>query len=305
MKNYLLVLVFIISFLVLNAQDQIGTVAEKTSDNSFELGVRYFQKENLQQAEANFLRTLKNNPDHIDALKYLAEIAIAQEKIPIVEYYYSRVLKLNSEDVDALISLGVIQLNTGNIEQAENFLKRALENEPDNELALFNVGVLYGANGNLSLASETLIRVISINPDNAKYYQTLGIYFLLQDHVPDAEAMFLKSIALDRKSIDSRKGLAIIYQNQNKLTYSKKYINELETLSPNMPSLNLLKAKQHYLQGELELAIDSARKELEEYPLSPDAYYFLVDLYKIKGEDGKANDLSVTVQKLHEIDNAK
>ena len=305
MKNYLLVLVFIISFLVLNAQDQIGSMAEKSPDNSFEIGIQYFHKENLQQAEVNFLKTLKNNPDHIDALKYLAEIAIAQKKIPIVEYYYSKVLELNTEDVDALISLGVIQLNTGNFEQAEIFLQRALENEPNNELALFNLGVLYGAAGKLSTATETLKKVISINPGNGKYYQTLGLYLLLQDRYSDAEAMFLKSLTLDQNLIDSRKGLVIIYQNQNKLTSSQKYIHDLEVLSPNLPSLNLLKAKQYYLNNEIEMAIDYAQQEIEENPLEPDAYYFLVGLYKIKGEDRKADALSIAAQKLNEMDNAK
>lgn len=299
MKINLLVSTLIFYLVVLNAQDDVGSATAKIYNESYEKGVEYFNREKLEQAEMFFQKVLKNNPDDIKTLKFLAEIAIAQQNFPDVEHYFGKVLKLEPDDQDALINLGVIKLNEGNLVQAEKLLLNAVENEPNNELALFNLGVLYGADGNFSSATELLNKVISINPNKSKYYETLGMYFLLQDNYSDAEAMFLKALTIDKKLLESRKGLVIIYQIQNKLTRSQEYINDLEAISPELPSLNLLKAQQHYLKKEIFLAIDFAKQAIEENPLQPDAYYLLGDLYKIKGEEIKADNFLNIAEKLN------
>ncbi|MDO8550519.1 MAG: tetratricopeptide repeat protein, partial [Ignavibacteria bacterium] len=259
--------------------------------------VKYFSEGNIEKAEENFQIALSNKPDNLSTLKYLAQIAIAKQNLPMIKFYYDKVLELDSNDEDALISLGVIYLNNGNIKSAEELFIKAVNNQPDNELALFNLGVLYATIGEFSKAVNTLNKLISTNPNNGEYYQTLGMYYLTQGIFTKAEFNFLKALKLDTKLIEARKGLIILYQNQNELNKSSKLINELEAISPDLQYLNILKANQHYLREEINSAIKYALAEISKYPDEPDAYFLLNDLYRVNGDFLKAENTLIKAKK--------
>jgi len=296
----ILILVAVSSFILLQAQNISESTAKKEFKQSYDKGVKCFFKGNILKAEENFQTALKNKPDDINTLKYLAEISIAHQNIPKIQYYYEKVLELDPNDEDALISLGVINLNKDNFEKAETFLTKAVNNQPKNELAYFNLSVLYETIGEFPKAVNTLEKLISINPFNSEYYQTIGLFYLAQNHYSSAEKNFLKALQLNDNLIESKKGLIIIYQNQNKLKESLKYINELEAISPDIQHLNILKANQQYLEGKIETAIKYALLEIKKHPDEPDAYYMVSDLYKINGDEPESNIYFKKAEKLNE-----
>jgi tetratricopeptide (TPR) repeat protein len=295
----------VFSFVLLKAQDKTSPFNSINFNELYEYGVKNFSTGNIEESENYFLEALKIKPNDITILKYLAEIAVANKNLIMISYYYDKVLTLDSRDEDALISLGVIHLNYGNIKRAKEFLLEAVNNEPKNELALFNLSILYGTIGEYSTAVNALKKLISYNPYNAKYYETIGMYYLSQNLFSDAEDNFLEALRYDKNLIESRKGLVILYQNQSELNESLKYIKELETLIPDLQDLNILKAYQQYLQGEIETAIKYALQENEEYPEEPDAYYLLSDLYKITGNELKSRYYLERAKKLNKDYSAK
>lgn len=305
MKLIYMSFAIVLSFVLLKAQDNTNPVNSINFNELYEYGVKNFSIGNIEESENYFLEALKIKPNDITILKYLAEIAIANKNLIKISYYYDRVLTVDSSDEDALISLGVIYLNKGKTERAEDFLLKAVNNQPENELALFNLSVLYGTIGEFSTAVNTLKKLISFNPYNGKYYETIGMYYLSQNLFSDAEDNFLEALRNDKNLIESKKGLIILYQNQNELNESLKYIKELETIIPDLQDLNILKAYQQYLQGEIETAIKYALQENEEYPEEPDAYYLLSDLYKINGDELKSRHFLERAKKLNKDYSAK
>lgn len=137
-----------------------------------------------------------------------------------------------------------------------------------------------------------------MNPFNGEYHQTLSMYNLIQNYSSEAEVNFLEALKNDNNLIEARKGLVILYQNQNRLNESLEFIKELEAISHGMQHLNILKANQYYLQDEIESAIKYTTKESEEYPDEPDAYYLLSDLYKINGNELKSRSFLEKAEKL-------
>lgn len=300
MKKLLTFIVLLTFFTFLNAQNISNSDSTNKFSQAYNQGVKYFFEENNLKAEENFRAALRLKPDDKNTLKYLAEISIANQNIHKTQYYYERVLELNSNDEDALVSLGVINLHTGNFEKAENLLNKAVNNKPDNELALFNLSVLYENTGEFQKALNTLKRLISINPYNGEYFQTIGLFYLTQSLYTDAEKKFLEALRLDDNLNEARKGLVIIYQNQNELKESSKYLNELEEISPGLQHLNILKANQQYLEGKIKTAIKYALLEIKKHPEEPDAYYLISDLYKINGDELVSRIYFEKAEKLNE-----
>lgn len=300
MKTILILVAVLLSFIFIKAQNVSELAAEKEFKQSYDKGVKYFFEGNILKAEENFQTSLETKPDDLNTLKYLAEISIANQSVSKIQYYYEKVMKLNSNDEDALVSLGVINLQTGNFEKAEILLVKAVNNQPKNEQALFNLSVLYEIKGEFPKAVNTLEKLISINPLNSEYYQTIGLFYLAQSHYSSAEKNFLKALQLNDNLIESKKGLIIVYQNQNKLKESLKYINELEVISPDIQYLNILKAYQQYLEGKIETAIKYALLEIKKHPEEPDAYYLISDLYKINGDELESRIYFEKAEKLNE-----
>lgn len=296
MKKFIIMFLLIVPSFYVKGQERIEEGHQDSFVKNYNEGIESFSNGNIKKAEIYFLNALEKKPDDINTLRYLAQVAIANQNLSDIKYYYNKVLNLDSNDESALISLGVIYLNNGNMKKAEDLLVKAVNNQSDNEQALFNLGVLYGTKGEFSKAISTLNKLIKIDPNKGEYYETLGLFYLSHTIYPDAELNFLKAIKLDQNLTEARKGLIIIYQNQLKLNESLKFINELDSISPDVQYLNILKATQYYLQGKVDKAIQYALIELKNFRDEPDVYYLLSDLYSETGNETKSK------QYLHEAE---
>lgn len=296
--------VFIFTFSFLNIFSQIPTKYQKKNlfNKTYYEGVKYFFENDFNSAEKYFKEALEYKPGDTNTLLYLAELSIAQLNFNKVEFYSKIILEIIPDNFDATLNLGVIYLNKGELKKAESLLLKALNVQPNNENVLFNLAVLYANKGNYDSAIESLQKTIELNPNTGIYYQTLGLYYLIQNKYDKAENIFLKSLKIDNTLLESRKGLVIIYQNRIALESAAKYLNELESLEPDMMYLNLLKAVQNYLKGDINAAIQFANKEINMYPMSPDGYYLLSDLYSLTDNKSKAGSIFSKAEKLMQQD---
>jgi len=298
-NNYLLLDILVLFSLTIYSQGNYGDEQSGSyADSLFKVGERYFLENNLYEAKEIFTKLLYQTPENLQTLEYLSQIAIAQQDLSSVKFYNEKILILDTDNIDALISLGVIYFNEHLLSEAEAQFDKVLNIEPDNESVLYNLGVLYGTKGEFHKAEITLNHAAQINPLNSKIYQTLGLFYLQNQSYVDAESNLLKAISIDKNLLEARKGLIILYQNQNKLDQSSKYIKEIETVSANYPQLNLLIANQKFLEGETDSAITYALKEIQEKPDQADAYYFLSTLYGLNGEEIKSNNAFAKAEKL-------
>lgn len=300
LKNIFLLLIILVQ-LPLTTYSQ-GNIEKENSngyaDSLFRIGEKYFLEHNIDEAKKIFTKYLILIPDDKRSLEYLSQIAIAKQDIPSIKFYNEEIIRLDYNNIDALISLGVIYFNEGLYTKAENLFLKAISIEPVNEEALYNLGVLYSATGNVHSAVDLLNSAAKINPQNGKIYQTLGLFYLQNQSYDEAEKILLKAVSIDQGLIEAKIGLIILYQNQNRLKKSAKYINQIIKSSPNYPQLNLLIANQKFIVGETDSAIVYALKEIQEEPNQADAYYFLSTLYSKRGELLKSQNAIYMAEKL-------
>jgi len=293
MKNKYIFLV-ILSFFSVEMYSQ----NHKKAESLFKQGEAYLQENNFNEAKKVFIDYLERFPENIKALTYLSQIAIAQQNIPSIKFYNERILSLDKNNVDALIILGVIYSIQRDFNKAKDFLNKAITIQPDNAMALFNLGIVYGTAGELYNSVIALNKAAEIEPRNGKIFETLGMFYLQNELTDEAEIYFKKSLVVSPDLIEARKGLIILYQSQNNLEKSLRYIQQLEILSPDLPQLNLIKANQEYLEGRYNDAVKSVQIEIEKNPDDADAYYLLANLYKIMGEKSKSSEAFSIAEKL-------
>ncbi|OGU52159.1 MAG: hypothetical protein A2006_00550 [Ignavibacteria bacterium GWC2_35_8] len=293
MKNKYLIFV-ILSFFSVGMYSQ----SDKKAEALFNQGESYFKENNFNEAKQMFINYLERFPEDIKTLTYLSQIAIAQQNIPSIKFYNERILSLDKNNVDALIILGVIYSIQRDFNKAKDFLNKAITIQPDNAMALFNLGIVYGTAGELYNSVIVLNKAAEIEPQNEKIFETLGMFYLQNELTVEAEIYFKKSLVVSPDLIEARKGLIILYQSQNKLEKSMRYIQQLEILLPDLPQLNLIKANQEYLEGRYKDAVKSVMIEIEKNPDDADAYYLLGNLYKIMGEKSKSGEAFSIAEKL-------
>ena len=293
MKNKYLLFV-ILAFFTIGMYSQ----SDKKAEVLVKQGEAYLQQNKFNEAKKVFIDYLERFPEDIKALTYLSQIAIAQQNIPSIKFYNERILSLYKNNVDALIILGVIYSIQRDFDKAKDFLNKAITIQPDNATALFNLGIVYGTAGELYNSVIALNKAAEIEPRNGKIFETLGMFYLQNELTDEAEIYFKKSLVVSPDLIEARKGLIILYQSQNNLEKSLRYIQQLEILSPDLPQLNLIKANQEYLEGRYNDAVKSVQIEIEKNPDDADAYYLLANLYKIMGEKSKSSEAFSIAEKL-------
>jgi tetratricopeptide (TPR) repeat protein len=297
MKYKYYILVILCLSVKIGAQN-VSIENDKTSTALFQQAEGLFLINEFTEAKKMFIKYLEQNPDDLNSLIYLSQIAVAQQNIPSIKFYNKRILSVEPTNIDALINLGVLYSVEQNYDKAVEFLSKAVKVDQDNELALFNLGVVYGTSGDLNNAVSTLNQAAKINPNNGEIFLTLGMFYLQSELYDEAEINFKRAIDISNNLTEALKGLVILYQYQGKLNESANFIRQLEELSPNLKQLNLLKANQKYLEGEIENAIKLTLEEISKYPDDADAYYLLGNLYSLTGEYKKSKEALNHAEKL-------
>ena len=123
--------------------------------DSDELGKKYRQLE----------QSLKNDPDNVDSLYYLAitEDQMGQTNSALAHYH--KALILSPRDEDVLKNIGLIYLKMGKPDMAEDYLLRAKSSNPQNDEIILALGRAYFSSG--------------------KYLKALDCYLSIKDKVFD------------------------------------------------------------------------------------------------------------------------
>jgi tetratricopeptide (TPR) repeat protein len=101
-------------------------------------------KQDIESAITKYMRRLKENPDDIEALKYLGGIFMQMEAWDKACFFLERGVKIAPHDSEFLINLATCYFFLKKYKDAAIYLERLLKIEPDNYMAKFNLAYLYG-----------------------------------------------------------------------------------------------------------------------------------------------------------------
>lgn len=147
-----------------------------------------FSSGNLTQAKAEYLRTLKAEPQNSDALNGLAAIALREGQPAVAEDYYLRALQADPRDSTATAGLFGLRGQTDPA-LSESRLKSVLAGQAESPALLFALGNLQARQGHWNEAQQTYFKAHTLDAANSDILYNLAVS-LDQLHQPKLAAQY-------------------------------------------------------------------------------------------------------------------
>ncbi|MCS7228971.1 MAG: tetratricopeptide repeat protein [Candidatus Kryptonium sp.] len=162
------------------------------------------------------------------------------------EAEFKKVLKLDPNFPKVFESLGEVLIKRGSYEEAVEYLQRGIKKEPFNHLLYYLLAISHWNLGNLSEARKAIETAIDLEPEKAILWQTCGEILLELGEVDEAERYFNRAIRLDKNLVDSFINLGLIYTYRGRKEEADKFFSEALRIDPDVKpkieeKLNLLK----------------------------------------------------------------
>jgi tetratricopeptide (TPR) repeat protein len=134
-------------------------VAPREPDANFGLGYLQWKLSNFEEARKSFENELAIDPNHPQALAYVADIALRNNEpdkaLPLLE----KAIKQKSDVRIAYVDLGAILTQKKRYAEAAKALQRAIALDPSQPDAHFRLGKVHQAIGNMSAAEKEFAKV--------------------------------------------------------------------------------------------------------------------------------------------------
>ncbi len=164
-------------------------------DVSIHRAIELHRAKRLAEAEAIYLRLLRNRPNDADALHFLGLLRMHQGRRPAAIELMQRSLKILSTNPHAWNNLANLLLADGQDEAAQEAYTRATHLNPQMAEAWFNLGVLFRRKRRPDEALASFRRVLDSNPRFAAAYESLGLLLYRMgrsDHAADVYRKWLE-----------------------------------------------------------------------------------------------------------------
>lgn len=205
------------------------------------LGKALKDQGHLDDAENAYRAVVELAPQHAPAWSALAQLLAQQGKLEEASQVARQGLELAPNASEAHVTLGSICLARKEVAAAISLFTEALKRAPNSVSALVNLGLAHKAAGQLSDAKSNLNRALAIDSNLPEAHYTLGVIYLQERLMDQAEFAFIKALAREPGPVHAFEQLGALLRHKNKR----------------------------------EEALQLYRRFAAQYPLHPDAKFFL------------------------------
>lgn len=199
-----------------------------------------------ESAQLPYLYVL-SNASHRAGMKELDDRASAQ------------LIKLGDGSPEYHLFVGKYHLNDGQYDLALAEFQAAAQANPKLPFVHFNLGFTYLKKQDYEHARDEFLKDAEVEPDLALDYDQLGdVYSLMQDD-GSAEKSYRAALRRDSRLVNSRLGLAKVYQRAQKYSQALVEVDAAEKIDPTRTDI-------HYLRGQVLVHLgrkEEGKKELE------------------------------------------
>lgn len=128
----------------------------------------------LEDAEKTYREVLEIQPNHVDALRFLAGIVASRDRVEEAELLLGRALKVAPDFTLAHMDLGNLFSEQHRHAEAVACFKKACQLEPEKPRPRYALASSLAESGKTSEATETYRKVISLKADHAGAWLGLG-----------------------------------------------------------------------------------------------------------------------------------
>ena len=191
-------------------------------------GAIYLSQNNFENAEVNFLNSLKENNKFIDPLNNLFQLYFKKKDFKKLLSYAIKLIEIDSFNPSYNYNLGFALEQNNKIEESIKYYKNCIDlNGSDKLKALNNIGVLYSKLNKENIANKYFLDAFKIDQNNTFTINNLLTSYLLLRDKKNSNIFYEKARNIDQN---------IIYFLFNKAEYliQKNKINDaIEILENN------------------------------------------------------------------------
>jgi tetratricopeptide (TPR) repeat protein len=270
------------------------------------LGFVFFEMGDLEKAEAEFAKAIKDDPLYAPAYYHMALIAAShgrdEEAISLLEdaalkytslkerpfeaethYHlgrmlsqkglkvraaeeYGKALAAKADFSAARYELAGIYVDAGDYGRAAEELEKVVLSDPENSGATMLLGYAYSRQGLDHKAAEMYANAVKATPDDLKMRYVLANLYLKIGLLDRAEKEYTEILARDPKNADSMNNLGNIYYSKGLPDKAIAEYNKALELDPAHFRSRNNLANVYLMTRRFDMAIDEYKKVLEAQP---------------------------------------
>jgi tetratricopeptide (TPR) repeat protein len=153
------------------------------------LGIVYWQTGSLGQASSEFQEAMKVSPGFPLALRGLAQLSLAQNRLPEAQFYAQELVQQFPADVNDRMLFGEIFLREGRTPPAEEQFLAASRLAPNQPAVDLNLGRVYYAEKKWTQAEKEFETAVSLDPSNPALLAAYADFLVGRQQAPKAIAL--------------------------------------------------------------------------------------------------------------------
>lgn len=207
-------------------KDMLDTHSENKAEILNNIGVAYANLNKLEDAEENFVNSLKINPMFAQTYINLADLYYKRHELELAIDILLTGEGYLPEDVVIPHYLARVYMEDARLDLAIDELDKVLEAQPENYDAYYDLGKVYFDLGDWASAIANFESVVEFKKDNALIYYYLGQAYEANDEIDKAISNYLKALTINDKFHPAYKKLGILFLARRDYEDALEYFND-------------------------------------------------------------------------------
>jgi len=237
-----------------------GCSREAKKNRHLQRANRYFQAEEYEKAEIEYMNVLRLDPQNPVAVPRLGLVCFEQGRLVASYAFLRRAEQLQPENLDVRLKLGLTYFNLMGLKEARDEAIYILQKQPANEEALLLLVETSTTTKDLEDTGQRLQQLAPQVGKTAGFVLASGFLHLRRQDLTNAEGEIQQAISLNPKSSAAYQVLGSLYLMRNDAKQAEQAFKTGADLAPNRSARRLRYADFKVQQGELE----AAKQALEE-----------------------------------------
>jgi tetratricopeptide (TPR) repeat protein len=215
-------------------QDKIELVPDKAASYFYLAGL-YDDKSMLDEAIANYSKSLQIKPDNAQAYYNLGVVFIRGRRYDQAIRHFAEALRINAGLAEAHYNMGLALTRQGRLDEAVTHYIEALRINPHNVDAHYNLGGLFMRQGKPDKAIVHYAEALQITPNSADLHNNLGYVLAWQGKLVEAAQHYTEALRIEPNLANAHNNLGSVLVRQHKLDEAIKHFTEALRINPNYP----------------------------------------------------------------------
>jgi spermidine synthase len=232
----------------------------------FYLGDLYYAEDMMDEAVANYCKSVEVRPDFAEAQYQLALALERQGRIEEAIERYEQAVRIKPSFAMAHSHLAYALARQGRIDEAIKQFAKALRIKPDDAEAQSNLGGVLAKQGRFDEAVPHFVEALRIDPNFADAHNNLGYALALQGRFDEAIRHCTEALRIKPDFATAHSNLAFALIGQGKLDEAVEHYEKALQINPDFADAHRNLGYAFLQQGKLEGAVTHLREAVRIEP---------------------------------------